>query len=130
MDNKQLKQLNEDISNIINPQPLDEAKRKSVSKADVRKASKMLASARTTIDNMQYMVDGMEKWKYSDDFTNLYTKPANKVGYFSSIVAAKNSAENAWKNVNSAISEMNICLNQWDSIVEMHADMIRGKTKR
>ena len=52
---KSFKQLNEDISNIINPQPLDEAKRKS---------------------------------------------------------------------------EMNICLNQWDSIVEMQADMIRGKTKR
>ena len=127
---KSFKQLNEDKLNIINPQPLDEAKRKSVSKADVSKANKMLASVRTTIDNMQYMVDGMEKWQYSDDFINLYAKPANKVGYSSAIVAAKNSAEKAWKNVNSAISEMNICLNQWDSIVEMHADMIRGKYKR
>jgi|3_EtaG_2_1085321.scaffolds.fasta_scaffold68194_2 ElaB/YqjD/DUF883 family membrane-anchored ribosome-binding protein len=122
---KSFKQLNEDISNIINPQPLDEAKRKSVSKADVSKANKMLASVRTTIDNMRYMLEPMreeivQKSKQSIDTGNR----GMTVG------RTTEEAERAWKNVNSAISEMNICLNSWGAIILIQADMIREKSKR
>ena len=121
MDNKQLKQLNEDISNIINPQPLDEAKRKSVSKADVSKASKMLASVRNTLINMQYMLEPMQAAS---------VKNPEQTNRGITVGRIDNSAENAWKNVNSAISEMNICLNSWGAIIAIQADMIREKSKR